>query len=194
MKKKLLALGLALAMTLGLAACAPNNDGGESTPPVETPPAVQSQESETPAPEGVEIRLGLLNGPTGMGAAKLLADNDAGETVNRYVVTTSSDPAADIVPKLNSGELDIAALPTNVAANLYNKTGKVQILALNTGERRCGQYPVRPVRPDPVRHQPGHQYRVCAGLPADPERPGPGCRRGHPVEDQRGGHLSDGLR
>lgn len=132
MKKKLLALGLALAMTLGLAACAPNNDGGENTPPVETTPAAQSQESETPAPEGMEIRLGLLNGPTGMGAAKLLADNDAGETANRYVVTTSSDPAADIVPKLNSGELDIAALPTNVAANLYNKTGKVQMLALNT--------------------------------------------------------------
>ena len=67
-----------------------------------------------------------------MGAAKLLADNDAGETVNHYTVTLGSDPANEIVPKLNSGELDIAALPTNVAANLYNKTGKVQLLALNT--------------------------------------------------------------
>ena len=129
MKKKLLALGLTVALALGLVACASNTDTQESTPPAETTPVV---ESETPTLEGTDINLGLLNGPTGMGAAKLLSDNDAGETVNHYTVTMGSDPSTDIVPKLNSGELDIAALPTNVAANLYNKTGNIQLLALNT--------------------------------------------------------------
>ena len=134
MKKNLLALGLALALTLGLTACGPKTDPEESTPPVETTPVTESQapETETPTLEGTDINLGLLNGPTGMGAAKLLSDNEAGETVNHYTVTLGSDPANDILPKLNNGELDIAALPTNVAANLYNKTGKVQLLALNT--------------------------------------------------------------
>ena len=80
MKKKLLALGLTLALALGLTACASNTDSQESTPPAETTPASEttSQNSETPALEGTDINLGLLNGPTGMGAAKLLADNDAG--------------------------------------------------------------------------------------------------------------------
>ena len=132
--KKLFSLTLALAMALGLTACGPKENVEESAPPAETTPVAESQapETETPALEGAEINLGLLNGPTGMGAAKLLADNDVGETVNHYTVTMGSDPANDILPKLNNGELDIAALPTNVAANLYNKTGKVQLLALNT--------------------------------------------------------------
>ena len=133
--KKLLSLMLALGLVLGLAACGPREaPETETTPPASESPAAENTapETETPSPEGTEINLGLLNGPTGMGAAKLLADNDAGETVNHYTVTLGSDPANEIVPKLNSGELDIAALPTNVAANLYNKTGKVRQLALNT--------------------------------------------------------------
>ena len=130
--KKLFSLTLALALALGLTACGPKEaPETETTPPAaETTPVAESQ-APTSEP-GTEINLGLLNGPTGMGAAKLLSDNDAGETVNHYAVTLGSDPANDILPKLNNGELDIAALPTNVAANLYNKTGKVQLLALNT--------------------------------------------------------------
>ncbi len=131
--KKLFSLTLALALALGLTACGPKEaPETETTPPaVETTPA--AVESQAPESElGTNINLGLLNGPTGMGAAKLLADNEIGETVNHYAVTLGSDPANDILPKLNNGELDIAALPTNVAANLYNKTGKVQLLALNT--------------------------------------------------------------
>ena len=127
--KKLFSLVLALSLALGLAACGP-----KETPETETtPPAAETTPApETPAAEKTTVRLGLLNGPTGMGAAKLLADNDAGETANHYEVTLGSDPSSEIVPKLNNGELDMAALPTNVAANLYNKTGKVQLLALNT--------------------------------------------------------------
>lgn len=130
--KKLFSLTLALALALGLTACGPKEAPEESTPPAETTPVAESQVPEPPAQEGADINLGLLNGPTGMGAAKLLSENDAGLTVNHYTVTLGSDPANDILPKLNNGELDIAALPTNVAANLYNKTGKVQLLALNT--------------------------------------------------------------
>jgi len=109
-----------------------------SSPVAETPPA------ETVAPYQT-IRLGLLNGPTGMGAAKLLADSDAAfaqaeegtydtteGTFFHYELTLGSDPPTDIVPKLNNGELDIAAVPTNLAATLYNKAGSIRLLALNT--------------------------------------------------------------
>ena len=70
---------------LGLAAgCAPKAGPEESPAPETTPPAAESTAPvpETPTAAGVEIRLGLLNGPTGMGAAKLLADSDAGETLS----------------------------------------------------------------------------------------------------------------
>ena len=135
MKQKLLSLGLSLALVLGLAAgCAPKAGPEESPAPETTPPAAESTApvAESPTAAGVEIRLGLLNGPTGMGAAKLLADSDAGETVNHYEYAIGSDPSTDIVPKLNNGELDIAAVPTNLAATLYNKAGSIRLLALNT--------------------------------------------------------------
>jgi len=68
-----------------------------------------------------------------MGAAKLLSDNDSGSAAASYNVTLGSDPANDIVPKLINGELDLAAIPTNLAAALYNRTGgEIQLLALNT--------------------------------------------------------------
>lgn len=141
MKHKLLALGLSLALVVGLTAgCAPKEEAAvQTTPPVES----QTPAQETSVPY-TTVQLGLLSGPTGMGAAKMLADNDAAfaqvedgtyagdGTFVRYEVTLGSDPANDIVPKLNNGELDIAAIPTNLAATLYNKTGGVKLLALNT--------------------------------------------------------------
>lgn len=78
------------------------------------------------------VNLAVLTGPTGVGAAKLLADNEAGTTANQYEVTVAAAPD-ELTGKLISGELDIAALSTNLAATLYQKTeGKVQLAALNT--------------------------------------------------------------
>ena len=132
MKQKLLSLGLSLALVLGLAAgCAPKAGLEESPAPETSSPVAETPPAETVAPYQT-IRLGLLNGPTGMGAAKLLSDSDAGETVNHYEYAIGSDPSTDIVPKLNNGELDIAAVPTNLAATLYNKAGSIRLLALNT--------------------------------------------------------------
>ena len=113
----------------------------ESTTPETTEPETTAPESTAPestvqaASEAVErtkVNFGLLAGPTGMGAAKLLADNEAGSSANEYVPTLFNAPT-DAAPKLISGELDIAAVPTNLAAVLYQKTnGAVNLLALNT--------------------------------------------------------------
>lgn len=145
MTRKLLALTLSLALTAGLAACSTQAPAEDTPVPESTAPAAETQ---TPAAETAvpyqTVHLGLLSGPTGMGAAKMLADNDEayaqveagtyeGGTLLRYEVTLGSDPANDIVPRLTNGELDIAAIPTNLAATLYNRTkGGIQLLALNT--------------------------------------------------------------
>ena len=85
-----------------------------------------------PVEENVEVRFGVLKGPTGIGASYLLDKNDKQESLNKYAVTVAAE-ATDIVAQVISGQLDIAAVPTNVAATLYNKTeGGVQLLALNT--------------------------------------------------------------
>lgn len=123
---------LALAMVVGLLAGCTQQE----TEPTATPSA-QPMESTQPSQEPVtaerpQVNLAMLSGPTGMGAAKLMADNTEGLTLNDYTVTVAAQPT-DLTGKLTNGELDIAALPTNVAATLYNKTdGAIQMLALNT--------------------------------------------------------------
>ena len=65
-----------------------------------------------------------------MGAIKLMDDSENGVYPN-YHFTLTPEPT-DIVARLSNGDLDIGALPTNVAANLYNKTsGGVEIIAIN---------------------------------------------------------------
>ncbi len=78
------------------------------------------------------INVAALKGPTGMGMIKLINDAEKGSTKNEYNITLAGSPD-EITGKIVSGEIQIAALPINLAANLYNKTnGKIQLLALNT--------------------------------------------------------------
>jgi NitT/TauT family transport system substrate-binding protein len=82
--------------------------------------------------ELVNVRLAVLKGPTGFGYVHLLGDGGKlglGVTVEAEVLPSPTEVAA----KLISGELDIAALPANLAANLYNKGIDIQLAAV-TGE------------------------------------------------------------
>ena len=82
------------------------------------------------APENVNVMV--LNGTTGFGMAKLISDNKNGAAALPYSIQVETD-ASNITASLISGACDIAALPTNAAANLYNKTnGGVKIIAINT--------------------------------------------------------------
>lgn len=68
-----------------------------------------------------------LKGPTGMGMAKMITDNDS-----KYTFEIASSPD-DAKSAIISGSVDIAAIPTNLASVLYNKTnGGIKVLALNT--------------------------------------------------------------
>ncbi|MBQ1183407.1 MAG: ABC transporter substrate-binding protein, partial [Clostridia bacterium] len=91
-------------------------------------PSTESQVAYTP----VDMTVACMTGPTGVGMAKLMADSDAKTTANNYTFTVAA-AATEINAKFLKGEINIASVPTNVAATLYNKTqGKVRMLAVNT--------------------------------------------------------------
>lgn len=126
MKRKL-SLLLCAALTLSLlAGCGPKNTGNGSGSDSTSQSTSQNTKDRT------QVDFMVLSGPTGVGAAKLLSDNDAGTTLNDYnaeVVTENGQ----IQTALTSGEVDIAAIATNVAANLAAQSdGSIQMLAVNT--------------------------------------------------------------
>ena len=134
--KRILAVALALAMGLSMISCSQSTER-EETQPQQTEqveqPAKMPEEKPTEKPtEKTKVNLAALSGPTALGMLELLEQNEKGEAANDYQVTLATAPD-EVVAKVVSGELDIAAVPTNVAATLYNKTqGGVQLAALNT--------------------------------------------------------------
>lgn len=133
--KKLSVFTLVCALVLSLLA------GCASTPAPEagTPsPSPSEETTETPAPEGSApeakdtITLATLKGPTTMGLVKLL--DDASNGLLDYEVENTIYGAADeITALLVSGQVDMAAIPCNLASVLYNKTeGKIVTAAINT--------------------------------------------------------------
>lgn len=103
--------------------------------PVETPTETPAAPAETPAEEPAEkitINIAALKGPTALGMLNVMEADANEETANDYEFLLAG-AADEIVGKIVSGELDIAAVPTNVGATLYKKTeGGVQLAALNT--------------------------------------------------------------
>ena len=130
--KKVLSAVLALAMAASLAAC-----GGaaavSSTEPASEPAATEAPaETTETAAESAGIRIAGLKGPTTMGLVNLIAQAEAGQTAQDYAFTMYG-AADEIVPLLVKGELDAAAIPANLAATLYQKTGgALEVACINT--------------------------------------------------------------
>lgn len=92
----------------------------------------EDSSSQAAAAEPVTVRVGSLSGPTTIGMVSFMDKADAGETNNTYEFTVSG-AADEIVPSLIKGDLDIALVPANVAATVYNKTdGGVSVIDINT--------------------------------------------------------------
>ncbi len=128
--KKILTLLLAIALCVGITACGAPAESSSSQ--ASTSASQEAPSSQTPETEPVDIRIAALKGPTAMGMVKLMSDNEEGKTSNSYTVDIYGT-ADELTPKLISGELDVAAVPCNLASVLYNKTnGEVQLAAINT--------------------------------------------------------------
>ena len=138
MKRTLsLLLTAALALSL-LAGCGPKTPAGASAPvpgSSSSQPDRSDQDSSqsTPEVDAPVIKFMALSGPTGVGAAKLMADHDAdaqNSAIASYEIVTDN---TQVQTALANGDVDIAAIATNAAASLYAKTdGGIQVLAVNT--------------------------------------------------------------
>ena len=126
-------LALAAALLVSLTAC-----GKEQ----ETQPETEEPVQEAPT----TLRVGALKGPTAMGLVELMKASDlvsAGEevpqaydnlpdAVDTYTFTLAA-AATELAPQLVKGDLDIACVPANLAATLYQQTeGEVVTLGINT--------------------------------------------------------------
>ena len=76
--------------------------------------------------EAVTLNIAALKGPTAMGMVELMETSG-----DDYSFTLEGSPDA-IVPQLAKGEIDIAAVPANLAAVIYNNTKNVKVIAVNT--------------------------------------------------------------
>ncbi len=106
--KKILALVLALCMVFALVSC-----------------------NDTPENPDVTIRTTVMKGPTGMGMSKLMKDDANGTSQNDYEFTVAASPD-EARNALIANETDIAALPVNLAAVLYNKGVDISFVGINT--------------------------------------------------------------
>lgn len=128
MFQKLLSAAAAAALCLSLAACgASASSEAASAAPTQTPAAAQTAESAVTESDAA-LRVAGLKGPTTMGLVNLMAgENAADYSFEMY------GAADEIVPKLVKGELDAAAVPANLAATLYQKTGgEIEVACINT--------------------------------------------------------------
>ncbi len=82
--------------------------------------------------ENPAIRVGALKGPTTIGLLQLMEEAGESKTENGYQFTMAVG-ADELTALLAKEELDIALLPANVAAVLYNKTrGGISVIDINT--------------------------------------------------------------
>ena len=136
------ALSLLLCAALSLSVLAGCGGGDRSAGSASSSPDASSSQS-TPDPgdsssaETAQLpNLMVLSGPTGVGAAKLIADDQSaadgeeGDVINQVTVVADN---SEVSTALVNGDTDIAAMATNAAANLFAKTdGGIQVLAVNT--------------------------------------------------------------
>lgn len=95
-------------------------------------PSPSVEPSTAPAAAPVDIRIGGLTGPTSMGMAQIMRNAKDGVAANNYQFTIAGS-ADELTPKLLQGELDMLAVPANLASVLHNNSGgKVRLLAVNT--------------------------------------------------------------
>lgn len=138
MKKRVLtAAALALAVLFVLSACATSPEPAEPTAAPEVSAPAEPQATPQPAPvegENAEtLNVAALLGPTGIGMAQLMEQKEAGALSGFDANITLAASPDELTGKLITGELDIACVPTNLAAVLYQKTeGGVKLAALNT--------------------------------------------------------------
>lgn len=93
---------------------------------------MDGDDADTASTEKTDVKVAVLNGTTGFGMAQLMEQNANKKASNNYKFSVET-VGSDIIAQLVNGSVDIAALPTNAAAAVYNRTqGGVKVIAINT--------------------------------------------------------------
>ena len=138
--KKFVSLLLAFSLALCLAACGGSASsavsGSAASSEAASSEAASSEAASSEAAQELSttdaLRIAGLKGPTTMGLVNLLSMEADGTAALDYDLQLYG-AADEIVPLLMKGELDLAAIPANLAATLYQKTnGGLQAVAVNT--------------------------------------------------------------
>jgi len=136
-RTKLLMLMLIAIFSLALMAC-----NGSDSLPAEQDPVPPDEVTDAPPEDagiaeefeaqGAHVSVGAIRGPSGMSIAPLMEWSQGGQTSNVYHFTLGGSPE-DMTAGIISGELDIAAVPINLASVLYNRLeGEIRIIGINT--------------------------------------------------------------
>ena len=110
---------MTIAVSLMLGAALMTGCGAAKKAPAETAP--------------VTVHVAALKGPTAMGMVDFMDKSDRGELTDATYQFEIAAAADEVTPKLVQGQVDIAAVPANLASVLYNNTDAgVRVLAVNT--------------------------------------------------------------
>ena len=127
--KKLTSMLLALALVLSLAACggAASSSVASSAASSEAVPEAASEAASSEEAKELSttdaLRIAGLKGPTTMGLVNLLSMEEDGTASMDYDLQLYG-AADEIVPLLMKGELDMAAIPADLAGRTILSTGK----------------------------------------------------------------------
>lgn len=121
--KRFLKTAIATLLILILAVgCAGPDSGQNSTP---------EEETQVPGLPEAAVEVAVLKGPTAIGMVNLMKRSDAGESALKYNFKIAG-AADEITADLIKGNIQIAAIPANLASVLYNKTsGGIKVMAIN---------------------------------------------------------------
>ena len=142
MKLRKIVLSAVMALTCAITLTACSGGGTSDLTSGSTPADSSAAENSTggdsagSAPETSKpdtVRAAALKGPTAMGMTKMMDDRE-GDTGYEYEISFEILASPDeITPKIAQGTVDIACVPANLGAVLFNNTeGGVKAIAVNT--------------------------------------------------------------
>lgn len=128
MKKRLIALTAAVFMAAAmLTGCA----GSQDSDPRSSAESGASEQSGSG--EAVDVNVGLIMGPPSMGLGYFIHESEEENTYNRYNFEVAGVDYSAVAASLNQGDYDIATVPSNVAAILYNNDDmkeKIKVISI----------------------------------------------------------------
>ena len=143
---KFISKSLALLLALGLVGCSnqestsstnevvvteDSNEKSDDTANLDKIDQKENQANEESDEKSYDLNLTVLAGPTGAGAINMIDQGKLDDSIFKITEAVEGAPDA-VIPKLVSGETDLAIIPPNLASAVYNKTeGKIKTLAIN---------------------------------------------------------------